>query len=63
MLDRWQGAHPEVETVELVIDPQSIRRRVSWETELGRIEVGLSAQLEAVRATLAAVASTQLHER
>jgi type III secretion protein L len=57
MLDRWQGAHPEVETVELVIDPQLDPMACIVETELGRIEVGLSAQLETVRATLAAVAT------
>jgi flagellar biosynthesis/type III secretory pathway protein FliH len=57
MLDRWQAAHPEVETVELVIDPQLDLMACVVETELGRIEVGLSAQLEAVRTTLAAVAA------
>jgi flagellar biosynthesis/type III secretory pathway protein FliH len=57
MLDRWQAAHPEVETVELVIDPQLDLMACVVETELGRIEVGVSAQLEAVRTTLAAVAT------
>ena len=57
MLDRWQAAHPEVETVELVTDPQLDPMACIVETELGRIEVGLSAQLEAVRSTLAAVAT------
>jgi flagellar biosynthesis/type III secretory pathway protein FliH len=57
MLDRWQATHPEVETVELVIDPQLDLMACVVETELGRIEVGLSAQLEAVRTTLAAVAT------
>jgi flagellar biosynthesis/type III secretory pathway protein FliH len=57
MLDRWQGAHPEVETVELVTDPQLDAMACVVETELGRIEVGLSAQLETVRTTLAAVAA------
>jgi type III secretion protein L len=57
MLDRWQGAHPEVETVELVIDPQLDPMACIVETELGRIEVGLSAQLQTVRTTLAAVAA------
>jgi len=56
MLDRWQAAHPEVETVELVIDPQLDPMACVVETELGRIEVGLSAQLESIRTTLAAVA-------
>jgi flagellar biosynthesis/type III secretory pathway protein FliH len=57
MLERWQAAHPEVETVELLIDPQLDAMACVVETELGRIEVGLSAQLEAVRTTLAAVAA------
>ena len=56
MLERWQGTHPEIETVELVIDPQLDPMACFVETELGRIEVGLSAQLEAVRTTLSAVA-------
>jgi type III secretion protein L len=56
MLERWQGTHPEVETVELVIDSQLDPMACIVETELGRIEVGLSAQLEAVRTTLSAVA-------
>jgi flagellar biosynthesis/type III secretory pathway protein FliH len=42
--------------VELVIDPQLDPMACIVETELGRIEVGLSAQLEAVRTTLSAVA-------
>ena len=57
MLDRWQEAHPEVETVELVIDPLLDSMACVVETELGRIEVGLPAQLEAVRTALAAVAA------
>ena len=57
MLDRWQCAHPEVETVELVIDPQLDPLACVVETELGRIEVGLPAQLQTVQATLAAVAA------
>jgi type III secretion protein L len=57
MLDRWQAAHPEIETVELVTDPLLDPMACVVETELGRIEVGLSAQLEAVRTTLAAVAA------
>jgi type III secretion protein L len=57
MLERWQAAHPEIETVELVIDPQLDPMACVVETELGRIEVGLSAQLEAIRTSLAAVAA------
>ena len=57
MLERWQGTHPEVETVELVIDSQLDPMACIVETELGRIEVGLSAQLQTVRTTLSAVAA------
>lgn len=57
MLDRWQCEHPEVETVDVVIDPSL--QPLTWvvETELGRIEVGWSAQLDTVRTALLAVAS------
>jgi type III secretion protein L len=57
MLDRWQSAHPEVEAVELIIDASLDPMACVVETELGRIEVGFSAQLEAVRSALLAVAS------
>ena len=57
MLDRWQCEHPEVETVDVVIDPSL--QPLTWvvETELGRIEVGWSGQLDTVRTALLAVAS------
>jgi len=57
MLDRWQCAHPEVEKVDLMIDPSLEPTACIVETELGRIEVGFTAQLEAVRAALVATAS------
>jgi type III secretion protein L len=57
MLDRWQCAHPEVEAVDVVIDPSMDPAACIVETELGRIEVGWAAQLEAVRDALQAVAS------
>jgi type III secretion protein L len=56
MLDRWQLAHPEVETIDMVIDPSLDPMACVIETELGRIEVGLPVQLEAVRTALNAVA-------
>jgi type III secretion protein L len=56
MLDKWQQAHPEVETVEILVDPALEPLGCVIESELGRIEVGLSAQLEAVRTGLSAVA-------
>ena len=50
MLDRWQLEHPEVETVDMVIDPSMEPMACVVETELGRIELGLPVQLEAIRA-------------
>ena len=55
MLDRWQLAHPEVETIDMVIDPSLDPMVCVIETELGRIEVGLPVQLETVRTALNAV--------
>ena len=57
MLDRWQLAHPEVQTIDMVIDPALDPLACVIETELGRIEVGLPVQLEAIRTALSAVAS------
>ena len=57
MLHRWRSAHPEVEAVDLVVDASLDSMACIVETELGRIEVGLSAQLEAVRNVLVTVAS------
>jgi type III secretion protein L len=57
MLDRWQLEHPEVETIDMVIEPSLDPMACVIETELGRIEVGLPTQLEAVRTALIAVAS------
>ena len=50
MLDRWQLEHPEVESVDMVIDPALDPMGCRIETELGRIDVGLPVQLEALRA-------------
>jgi type III secretion protein L len=57
MLDRWQLEHPEVETIDMVIEPSLDPMACVIETELGRIDVGLPTQLEAVRTALIAVAS------
>ncbi len=57
MLDRWASAHPDVESIDLVVDASLDSMACIVETELGRIEIGLSAQLEAVRNVLVAVAS------
>jgi ATP synthase in type III secretion protein N len=49
MLDKWQLEQPQVEKVDMVIDPALEPMACVIETELGRIEVGLPAQLEAIR--------------
>jgi len=57
MLDRWQLAHPEVETVDMVIDATLDPLVCVIETELGRIEVGLPVQLETISTGLRAIAA------
>jgi type III secretion protein L len=57
MLDRWRDEHPQVETVQVSVDPRLEPFTCVVESELGRIEAGLPAQLEAVRARLSAVAA------
>jgi type III secretion protein L len=56
LLERWQQTHPEVESVQVSVDPQLEPFACVVESELGRIEVRLSEQLEAVRARLVAAA-------
>ncbi|HEY2399329.1 MAG TPA: hypothetical protein VGI23_03190 [Steroidobacteraceae bacterium] len=50
MLDKWQLEHAQVDEVDMVIDPAMEAMACVIETELGRIEVGLPVQLEAIRA-------------
>lgn len=50
MLDKWQLEQPQVEKVDMVIDPALEPMACVIETDLGRIEVGLPVQLEAIRA-------------
>jgi len=57
MLDRWQLAHPEVQTVDMVIDATLDPLVCVIETELGRIEVGLPVQLETISTGLRAIAA------
>jgi flagellar biosynthesis/type III secretory pathway protein FliH len=57
MLDKWKEAHPEVASVELVVDSALQPLDCVVESELGRLEAGLSAQLEAVRSGLCAIAA------
>jgi flagellar biosynthesis/type III secretory pathway protein FliH len=57
MLDKWKEAHPEVASVELVVDSTLEPLDCVVESELGRLEVGLSAQLEAVSRGLRAIAA------
>jgi type III secretion protein L len=56
MLDRWRDEHPRVETAQVSVDPHLEPFTCIVESELGRIEAGLPAQLEAVCARLSAVA-------
>ena len=57
MLERWRGEHPQVETAQILVDQHLPPFTCVVESELGRIEAGLSAQLDAVRAKLMAVAA------
>ncbi|HEY2464502.1 MAG TPA: FliH/SctL family protein [Steroidobacteraceae bacterium] len=56
MLTQWHAGHPEIETAQVSIDPHAAPFTCIIESELGRIEAGLPAQLESVREQLAAVA-------
>jgi len=54
MLEQWQQAHPEVKSVQVAVDPHLEPFACVVKSELGRIEVRLSEQLEAVRERLLA---------
>jgi type III secretion protein L len=56
LLERWQQMHPEVESVQVSVDPELEPFACVVESELGRIEVRLSEQLEAVHERLVAAA-------
>jgi len=56
MLESWRSEHPHVETAQILADPHLAPFTCVVESELGRIEAGLSAQLDAIRAKLMAVA-------
>jgi type III secretion protein L len=55
MLEEWRSEHPQVETAQVAVDPHLPPFTCVVESELGRIEAGLSAQLDAVRDKLMAV--------
>ncbi len=57
MLEHWRSEHPQVETAQILVDPHLAPFTCVVESELGRIEAGLSAQLDAIRAKLMAVAT------
>jgi flagellar biosynthesis/type III secretory pathway protein FliH len=57
MLEHWRSEHPQVETAQILVDPHLPPFTCVVESELGRIEAGLSAQLDAIRAKLMAVAT------
>jgi flagellar biosynthesis/type III secretory pathway protein FliH len=56
MLAQWQAGHPEIATAQISIDPEAAPFACIIESELGRIEAGLPAQLETVREKLSGVA-------
>ena len=57
MLEHWRSEHPQVETAQVLVDPHLAPFTCVVESELGRIEAGLSAQLDAIRAKLMTVAT------
>ena len=57
MLEQWQSEHPQIETAQVAVDPTLAPFTCVVESELGRIEAGLSAQLDAIRAKLMAIAT------
>lgn len=57
IVEQWQREHPEVETAQVCADPALQPFCCVLESELGRIEAGLAAQLEVVREILMAAAS------
>jgi type III secretion protein L len=52
MLEEWQRSHPEVETVTVEPNAELAAFECMVESELGHIEVGLAAQLAAIRDAL-----------
>lgn len=57
MLERWRTEHPEIETAQIAVDPHLAPFACVVESELGRIEAGLPAQLDSVRERLTTVAA------
>jgi flagellar biosynthesis/type III secretory pathway protein FliH len=57
LLDQWTRAHPEILTAQVYVDASLPPFGCVVESELGRIEAGLSAQLETVRERLAAISA------
>ncbi len=57
MLEDWRLAHPGIEAAQVSADPQLEAFACVIESELGRIEVGLTAQLESLREGLLAAAA------
>lgn len=56
MIENWRNEHPHVETAQILVDPHLAPFTCVVESELGRIEAGLSSQLDAIRAKLMSVA-------
>lgn len=56
LAEQWQREHPEVESVQVSAEPNLLPFCCVVESEQGRIEAGLDAQLDSVRDILMAVA-------
>ena len=59
MLDQWQQAHPEIESVQLVANPDLEPFACEVESELGRIQAGLQTQLAAIGEALRVAARSR----
>ena len=57
IVEQWQREHPEIETVQVHADPDLQPFCCVVESELGRIEAGLGAQLDSVRDILTTAAT------
>jgi flagellar biosynthesis/type III secretory pathway protein FliH len=57
LLEQWQRGRPEIESAQVLVDTGLPPFGCVVESELGRIEAGLAAQLETVREHLRAIAA------
>jgi flagellar biosynthesis/type III secretory pathway protein FliH len=57
MLEQWHRSRPDIETVQVSINPEQEPFGCVVESELGRIEAGLSGQLASLNEALTAIAA------